>query len=83
MEPGRLAPCIAHDVDGGVGKSELGWILSELVADKMLRWDFIQSRLMDLRNVLIGQDKSNLSTRLPGKIIHDKKHPMITLVHVL
>ncbi len=67
MDPGRLAPCIAHDIGGGVGKAELGWIFMQLSKDKMLPWESIQRKLVDLRSVLVRKDKSDLSTRLPGE----------------
>ena len=66
MDPGKLAPCIAHDIDGGIGKAELGWIFIQLSDDKMFSWEFIQTKLVQLRNLLRWKDKSDLSTRLPG-----------------
>jgi hypothetical protein len=68
MDPGRLAPCIAHDVDGGVGKAELGWILLQIANEKLISWKFFRSKLEDLRTVLRRKDKSDLSTRLPGML---------------
>jgi len=67
LEPGRLAPCIAHDVDGGVGKAELGFIFLQLSRDKLITWEWLQTKLVELRSILIRHDKSDLSTRLPGK----------------
>jgi len=66
MEPGRLAPCIAHDVDGGVGKVDLALILYQISYDKFIVWDNLKIMLNGLRKILTGKDKSNLSTRLPG-----------------
>ncbi len=66
MEPGRLAPCIAHDVDGGVGKFDLALILYQIHHDKLIVWDDLKMMLDGLRKILTGKDKQNLATRLPG-----------------
>lgn len=67
MDPGRLAPCVAHDINGGFGKDDLGFVLKKLSHDRLLSTcDFIQDKLLGLRQILRYKDKSDLSTRLPG-----------------
>jgi hypothetical protein len=66
MEPGSIAPCSAHDFQGGIAKAEIGEIFKYLVRKKHLNWTFLQNGLKALRAILRHEDKRDLSTRLPG-----------------
>ena len=69
LEPGSLAPCSAHDFQGGVAKSDISYVLKDLANRKLVDWDFFQSGLKDLRKTLMFSDKNELSVKLPGRKI--------------
>jgi len=68
LHRGRLAPCTAHDVQGGFGKSDISLLLLQISNCKPLSWNFLQNGLLRLKGILKYEDKRDLSTRLAGNL---------------
>jgi len=66
MDQGSLAPCVAHDLQGGFAKEDISAILKMLVDGGAFEWSFISDGLSKLGKILRFQDKKDLSTRLAG-----------------
>ncbi len=71
LDQGRLAPCIAHDLQGGFAKLDIVDILLDLSTQQGVCWTTLQDGISDLRNILKYEDKRDLSTRLPGKNVQE------------
>jgi len=63
LQPGSLAPCMAHDLNGGIFKTDISLILSEFSSEGHMSWASIQNCLTKLRAILRFEDKADLSTR--------------------
>jgi hypothetical protein len=63
MSPGSLAPCIAHDVNGGFFRNDISAIFLDLSQRGDMNWKSIQSGLLELNSLLRFQDKYDFSTR--------------------
>jgi hypothetical protein len=70
MEPGCIAPCSAHDFQGGIAKLEISEILKYFSRRHLLNWTFIQNSLKSLGGILRYEDKRDLSTRLASNYLN-------------
>lgn len=64
--PGRLAPCLAHDLMSGFVKRDISDILLSMSLSSPMSWKFYQEGLYDLKRLLSHEDRRDLSTKLAG-----------------
>jgi hypothetical protein len=63
LNTGCLAPCLAHDLHGGIFKTDISNILTELSRKHLMTWSETQAGLLELQTLLRFEDKYDLSTR--------------------
>jgi hypothetical protein len=67
MDPGSLAPCIQHDLFGGIGRSDMSYILIDLAKQHHITWDTLRIKLKKMRDDLKNKDRRDLMVKITGR----------------
>ena len=67
MDSGSVAPCSAHDINGGFAKEDISLILKFIARERGIDWGFLQNGLLNMHCILRFEDKRDLSVRIAGK----------------
>ena len=43
MKPGSIAPCSAHDFQGGIAKDDISEVFKRLTRSNLMNWTFLQN----------------------------------------